>query len=382
MSSCVPAGALPVTEQTENSTTACDWCVDGDNDMSNNTMFNTTFRCGIDATTTVGLPSSVYDSYCSMVPGDSQSQHSPVPTIQLTEGLVEVDTYHDTHILANQNVYSVDDDCEHCEEKLDSSEKNFDEESYIRSILDNAIYNDFSVVDSQTDGNFGDIDQVDRNSSPPWDNAAIDLSLSEYEQNILNKYLREFNDEERNDGRNSPTSYNHELSSLHHDQPHAFCVDTLDPCDSLDQNYTATAYPSDSWQDPDVCMRHLSVSSSSLSPSPLAFQPQPDTSSQSTADICDSSRRICFKETISKMNPINQHHQTIPNEYDHTVINNNINNHMDQSDGMINRLSDGSKPHRGFKFHRLFSRNRSILVAVIVCVCSILLAYVKLSCFD
>lgn len=172
------------------------------------------------------------------------------------------------------------------DEKVDSSEKEFDEDTYIRGILDNPIYANLMSDDGTV-------------------STTVDTALSEYELSILNKYLRE------------------ELSEAapHMDAEMATTLCPLrEPMESTSTHDTGI----DGY-------RHSCESSSSLS----SLNRNADTS-DSLPDICNSSRPS-FSDT-STLNLINHNHNAINNDINHNnhsdrVINSNIRSNNSRSFG-------------------------------------------------
>lgn len=227
---------------------------------------------------------------------------------------------------------------DHGDEKLDSSEKEFDEDSYIRGILENPVYTNFPSIDgdpTNTDGN-------------------VDVTLSEYEQNILSKYMREFNDTDTDDTRAEEQSsaivgqsIETRASSMRWDiatgstEHGPITLNTLNTLNGV---------------------RRLSDSTSSLS----SINHNADTS-DSVPDICNSSRPISFSE-INALNQVNQNHNHIIND-----INQNNNNHNDRLIN-INRERNNSRS--------IFRQNLSLWMGVTSCVWGLIFYFVKCYYFD
>lgn len=309
------------------------------------------------------------------------------PSYDTTTYDLAYDSYHlnslPTSSTANMfhdaSYYDIDE--HHDDEKLDSSEKEFDEDSYIRRILENPIYANYSetepIDDAATASDHGNMSSLNLTTASAT--SAIDVTLSEYEQNILNKYLREFNDS----GESNTESDDHQPINLlnicgtidiasgsgFNDEPLTMATMPLIPT-------IQTPMPSSSMQ---MTSRQMSVSSSSLSS--FNHTNDGDDTSDTIPDIFNSSRPITTNTTISTLNTINQNHNNnnaIINDINNqNYINDNINNNnnIDNHDSgreMINKFSERNQNNSR---RRTFCRNLSLWIGVISCVLGIVFVF-------
>ena len=209
---------------------------------------------------------------------------------------------------------------ENADEKFDeNSEKEFDEDSYIRSVLENSRYDDGHDVDA-------------------------DCTLSEYERNILNKYLKEFteqaNDSDDNNNVNATNTNNGNVPQNDaKPQQHAERYDELLP----------SITPS--------------TSSSSL-------QRTASTASMSNT-ICNSSRQMSFVESknINKFANNSDRYCNCNNNSNNNNTN-NINTDLNQTNVSDNERPNGNR-------HSTFGPTVPLWVGVTSCFWGLFFYFVK-----
>lgn len=252
----------------------------------------------------------------------------------------------------------------------DNASIEFDEESYIKNLLENlANGNDDAdtCVGDNVEINCDDV--ASKHATTTQGSYEI---LSEYERNILNKYLKEFdNDDDADKRTNDDDDFDDEDVKNDDDSIERDIVvnnDNLCVCDKLNANNSL---------------------SDTESPPQTSFLSHDHSQMSTITDQCHSSRQIslskCIESNLTTNHNDNSNNQTVFDHNNNNNHNNNSNNHFNircnNSNSNNNNANDTNADHSRSQNRNanqgIFNSNISILVGVTSCVWGLVFLIVK-----